>query len=387
MSGKHILFLPSWYPTASTPIGGIFFQDQAVRLVEGGSQVGVIAAETVTWRGGSIGAHFMKRGGFTAGEEEGVSVIRDQQANVWPRRWRARRWIKMTLRLAQRYVGLFGVPDILHAQSLIWGGYAGLLLARRWRRPLVVTEHSTAFFRNLVTPWEKEWIRDVCRAPTRVLAVSPTLAKAVSKISGEDLPAIVPNVVDTDFFRPPPYPMAAPVEVLCVAMLDKKKGVDVLLEAISLLRARGQAVRLRVIGEGPERAFLEARSAHLGLDAVAGFTGVASRTEVRKAMWSARVFVLPSRVETFGLVLAEAMACGLPVVATRCGGPEDFVVPPFGWLVPVDDSAALAVALAEALSRESGAVAAIARSHAVTQFGPEAFRARLAQVYADAKPH
>jgi glycosyltransferase involved in cell wall biosynthesis len=220
-----------------------------------------------------------------------------------------------------------------------------------------------------------------------MLAVSPALAEALAKITGDGLPAIVPNVVDTGFFRPPPRPPVDPVEVLCVAMLNKNKGIDVLLEAVSLLRRQGCAVRLRVIGEGPERAFLEVRSAQLGLERDIVFAGAATRTEVREAMWNARVFVLPSRVETFGLVLAEAMACGLPVVATRSGGPESFLRPPFGRLVATGDALALASGIAEALDLEPGAVTSAARAHAVSQFGPDAFRAHLARVYGKVRPH
>jgi glycosyltransferase involved in cell wall biosynthesis len=180
--------------------------------------------------------------------------------------------------------------------------------------------------------------------------VSPALAESLAKIVKGLEPAIVPNVVDTEFFRLPSSPVSRPIDVLYVGTLVKKKGVDLLLRAVAELVARGSPIHTRVIGDGPERGALEGLSASLGLVGRVSFTGAADRNGVREAMWRSRVFVLPSRVETFGLVVAEAMACGLPVVATVSGGPESFVRPPFGWLAPVENYEALAAAIASALA-------------------------------------
>src|SRR5690606_9435676 len=79
------------------------------------------------------------------------------------------------------------------------------------------------------------------------------------------------------------------------------------------------------------------------------FLGKLSRGEVRMALSNCNAFVLPSRFETFGVVLVEALAMGVPVIATRCGGPEDIVTENTGVLVPVDDRQALAEALESVL--------------------------------------
>ena len=383
MSGKHVLFVPSWYPTPQSPTNGIFFQDQARCLASGGYQVGVIAVETRRWRSQQGGSQLSGLTDVTDRDERGVRVVRATVMNVVPRRWRAARWLRRTCGLAEQYATRYGMPDVLHAQSTLWGGYAALLLARQWGRPMVITEHSSAFFSGFIRGWECRLIRSACATPTRVLAVSPGLAAAVADIAGGQPPVVVPNLVDTDFFAPSSTPSTDPVDLLCVAHLDRKKGVDVLLSALSVLEKEGLRLSLRIVGDGPERASLERSARQLGVADRVTFTGLASRLEVRKAMWNARVFVLPSRVETFGLVLAEAMACGLPVVATRSGGPESFVQEPFGWLVPSDDVASLATALMSASNAERASIARSARSFAVTEFGPSALLSRLGQVYSD----
>lgn len=99
-------------------------------------------------------------------------------------------------------------------------------------------------------------------------------------------------------------------------------------------------------------------------------------------MRSADVLVLASDAETFGVVVAEAMSCGTPVIATRAGGPEFIIEPGTGILVPTDDAAALAAALIR-LMREPGIVnGAAARASIVSRFGRGAFLRELGNVYA-----
>ena len=104
----------------------------------------------------------------------------------------------------------------------------------------------------------------------------------------------------------------------------------------------------RIVGDGPERARLEALAAQGGVHTI--FYGNLPHIEAMKAMVGARLFLHPSAYETFGVVLAEAMALGVPVVTTLCGGPETFVTPETGRLVPVGDVGALLNAVQDILS-------------------------------------
>ena len=95
--------------------------------------------------------------------------------------------------------------------------------------------------------------------------------------------------------------------------------------------------RLIIFGDGPESGALRALCAELGLYSRVSFRGHCPREELAEAYAAADCFVLASRSETFGVAYIEAMAAGLPVIATRCGGPEDFVTEENGILIPVDD--------------------------------------------------
>jgi len=130
----------------------------------------------------------------------------------------------------------------------------------------------------------------------------------------------------------------------------EQKGVDVLLESLPLI-LRHHKVVLNIIGTGPSLPQYQALAAVLGITEHVRFLGFVEHQEMPRHYQQADLFVLPSRRESFGLVLAEAMACGLPVVATTAGAiPEVIVDGVTGVLVPPDDPHALASAVVSLLS-------------------------------------
>jgi glycosyltransferase involved in cell wall biosynthesis len=139
-----------------------------------------------------------------------------------------------------------------------------------------------------------------------------------------------------------------PIQLLTVCRLDRAKGVDVALRAIVLLRARGVAAHLEVIGDGPHRAALETESVALDVQSSVTFSGWRTQTEVYAAYRTADIFVLPTMREAQGVVLQEAMLHGLPVIASNTGGvPESLNFGDAGRLIPKNDADALAQAILE----------------------------------------
>jgi glycosyltransferase involved in cell wall biosynthesis len=143
---------------------------------------------------------------------------------------------------------------------------------------------------------------------------------------------------------------------------------------------------LTVVGNGPSRRSLEDLATALNIDDQVRFTGTLDREEVRAAYSSSDVFVLASRTEPFGVVLVEAMATGLPLVATRSGGPEDIVTPNTGILVPTDDPEALAAAVKTLRDAPADRFRAeTIRSVAVDRYSSDAFVQRSRSLYEDAR--
>jgi glycosyltransferase involved in cell wall biosynthesis len=159
------------------------------------------------------------------------------------------------------------------------------------------------------------------------------------------------------------------------------KGVDVLLRAFVEVSRRIPEAELELGGDGPDRKKLERLSRSLELGSRVKFLGTLSRDEVRQAMWRSHILALASFYETFGVVLIEAMATGLPVVATQCGGPEETVRPESGRLVPVRDADALAGAIVEVHDHWEQFEPARIRACAEQRFGGIAIASRLKALY------
>jgi glycosyltransferase involved in cell wall biosynthesis len=159
------------------------------------------------------------------------------------------------------------------------------------------------------------------------------------------------------------------------------KGYDHLLRALAPLRTERDDWRLSIAGEGPEREALEGLAAALGLADRVSFLGHRSKDEIATMMQESDLFVLSSLTETFSAAAAEALASGLPVLATRCGGPEEYLTPEVGQLVAAGDPEALRAGLANILSRlddfHRPALAAFARS----RFSPDEIGRQIDAVY------
>ena len=188
------------------------------------------------------------------------------------------------------------------------------------------------------------------RRTARILVATRATRESFAARHQHRLTSMLENGVDLARFAPAPWPApptpAFPLRVLFVGRLVPVKGVPMLLDAIARVAAR-HPVHLDIIGDGPLRDGLEARSRSLGLAPIVTFHGAQALPAVAKAMRDAHVFCLPSVRESGGAVLLEAMASARPVIAIDFGGPAE--------IVDADVGAALApagvVAVTDALVR------------------------------------
>lgn len=196
------------------------------------------------------------------------------------------------------------------------------------------------------------------RSADRLTAISHGVAVDAGRHLGPRtaVDGVIPNPLDLSAIdrlrtEPPPAPMSEQEGpwVLAAGRLTAQKDYPTLLEAFRLARTEYPALRLAVLGEGPDRAKLECLAADLAIHDYVHFLGFVRNPYA--AMAHARVFVLSSRYEGFGNVLAEALACGTEVVSTDCPfGPREILDGGrLGRLVPVGDPRAMATAILEAL--------------------------------------
>ena len=195
---------------------------------------------------------------------------------------------------------------------------------------------------------------------------------------------VVRTGVDCELFTPNGR-SARPGRVLTVARLVRGKGLDVLLDALHLLERRDIDAELIIAGEGPDRARLEQRVGELALEDRVQLTGAVGQDRIRELYAEAQVFCLPSFSEGVPVVLMEAMAMGVPVVATRITGvPELVDEGRSGLLVPPGRPDALADSLARVLSadlEERRTMGAAGRSRVCQEFSADRSAERLLTLF------
>ncbi|MDQ3875268.1 MAG: glycosyltransferase [Actinomycetota bacterium] len=279
------------------------------------------------------------------GHEVGLAVLAGRVGGK-------RRWLELARRTAaaaRRFR-----PQVVYAHFLVPTGLIGALASGA---PLVVTAHGQDVANVGAIPGVGWATRAVVRRATTVIAVSDylrrrledTVPEAVGKVQ------VIDSGVDLDRFsvRPPP---PGPTSYLCVGSLTERKNV------VRLARAFGQIddATLTFLGDGPLRPRLE-RKPRVTL------AGAVPHETIPEWIGRAHVVCQPSLVEPFGQAVLEAMACGRSVVATRVGGPPEFVPDGAGVLVDPYDEDEIAAGLrrAAALPRPNPAALAAAALHDV----------------------
>lgn len=205
---------------------------------------------------------------------------------------------------------------------------------------------------------------------TRVVAVSEAVREETARTLGiaPERIAVIPNGVDNHAFAPASHPAEAPV-IGCTGRLHRKNGHPTLLEAFAAIRQAVPEARLLLVGDGPERRSLERTVAGRGWGGAVTFAG--EQADVRPWLHRMAVYVQPSISEGMSNSILEAMASGLPVVATRVGGTPEVVEDGVsGLLVPPEDPAALATALVTLLGDppRRAAMGAAGRDRVARQF-------------------
>lgn len=181
---------------------------------------------------------------------------------------------------------------------------------------------------------------------SRAIALSNAIAtRLVDAGMPTERITVIPPAIDLDSLdRQPPWPDDLPTRperlVVCIAALTPEKGVDLLIEAAAALRAHAPDLHWMVVGKGPEHDRLNARARALGVADLVSFTG--ERRDPEAILAHANVAIQPSRSEGFGSSVLDALALGVPVVATGVGGLPEALVAGGGLVVPGGSAMALA---------------------------------------------
>ncbi len=211
---------------------------------------------------------------------------------------------------------------VVHAHVGLPGAWAALQNARPDAR-VFVTEHATYLDRVLAEPEARALYDEVLHRVDGFFAVGDPIREVLTEAFPHHAGKIqqIPNPIS--FRDQRPAPVTELRKWLFLGGLIPRKGVDWLVEAFAQCHAKDPELTLTMVGEGELRAKLTARAAELGLGEAIRFLGAVPPDTALDLMREHDLLVHPSRYETFGMTIVEAVAAGMPVLVTRCGGPEE----------------------------------------------------------------
>ncbi len=370
----YILEVSYGCPSEKYPSNGNFQLDQAKALAGCGNKVVFAALDMRSFRR-------RRRWGVCSRAADGIPVYEynfpmGPFAEALRRRLAAHGFEKLLARVIKEQ----GTPELVHVHFADTAA-AVVEACRRRDIPFVVTEHASSLMDDATAAPQAELMNYVYKNAARVIAVSPALAAQIKKYTGI-VAVVVDDIVDTDIFRFEPAARAesAPFRFVSAGHAERRKGFDVLVDAFARVCAVRNDCELVIMGGGAELENIKRQIAGLGLTNRVRCTGYFRRSEFADRLNESDCFLLASRHETFGVVYAEALCCGVPVIATRCGGTEGLVGAEDGLMVDVDDVGVLAEAMLSICENtRKYDKAAIAR-RARERFSPDAVGEKIANV-------
>lgn len=243
--------------------------------------------------------------------------------------------------------------DILHAQA--FASIPPLQVVRGvTRAPLVATFHTSHFLVRARRPGWRPVLRALVRAPDHALAASQEIAGVGEELAPGTRVEALTNGVDTDRFHrvAPALPREGGPRIVVPRRLFPKNGVETLVRAMPHLLARVPGMEALVVGDGPERGRLEGLAAELGVAGHIRFMGARPNHEMPAILSSASLAVIPSLMEATSVAALEAMACELPVAASRVGGLPEIVDDEVGGLAEPGNPEELARVVVNLLQRQ-----------------------------------
>lgn len=388
MNELHVLNLVSWYPNKKADVRGAFFRQRIINNAKKNCRMGVIFAKPnpiykIFNRQKEIASRTMEI-------DDGLATYRAYFDNWTPRIWSLieRKYVSCGLDIFQQYIDEQGMPDIIHVYSAWPAGFLALEIFKRHSIPYVVSEHSSMFLMNRASDRHRIMrLNNVFNFSKGRYAVSSALAKCmeVKYQTERGFWSVVHNPVNPKYLNE---------KISCqprggfvfghLSLLNRNKNVELIVRAFASAFDNDSEVTLTIAGKGPEQDALIRLAKNLGVARRVRFLGLLNADGIIKFFQSIDVLVHASRFETFGNVLAEAMAMGVPAVSTRCGGPEDIITDECGVLVEEGSLTELTKAMVSVATNKMSWDRQRIRALCETRFSPINISSKWREIYDDA---
>lgn len=236
----------------------------------------------------------------------------------------------------QKIVQEHGTPDVIYSHYLTTS-YVATLLKKKWNIPLVAIEHWSEINKDKLTPWVKKVGQLTYANVDKLISVSRSLQDRIKQHFGV-YSTVIHNMVGADFFNRPNYfRLEGKITFVTTGRLVYGKGFDLLPKAFAKLNLPKEIWEMNIIGGGEEYNNLQKQIKELDLQDNIYLLGQKTKSQVVDILKTSDIFILPSRAENFSVAVLEALACGLPVISSDCGGIRECIFDFNGRLFPVDD--------------------------------------------------
>ncbi len=342
-----VLWLPSWFPNRTAPYNGDFIERHAAAVAPFIDQLIILAV--------------VKDDAMPKGSTE---IIRRQHGNICiftacyggsrlgiaEKLFSFRTYFSLQKKLYRQVLAEFGEPALVHVHVPMKAGLFALYLQKKYSIPYIVTEHWAGYSR-LAKPGIRQygtifnWFNNrVLKAARIVLTVSDDLGNTIAADFVNIPYTVVPNVVDTSLFFPVHQQANSTLQLIHASTMGYQKNMPAMMAALALWKKNGAVFRLDCYGPADDSVRILVQQS--GLEREVHFRGEVPQPALAKAMQSSDALILYSRYETFGCVIIEANACGIPVIVSDLAVFHELVEDEVnGVFARPDDPAALAAAL------------------------------------------
>ena len=380
MSRKKILWLSSWYPNRNDNFDGDFIQRHA-RAAAIVHDIHVIYAGTA-----DISNPVEEEWNYVTGLTEQLIYFNPPKGPLSKIR-KHLTWKKLIQGAIEKYVSKQGIPDLVHIHIPWKAGMMGRWIRKKYGTPFLLSEHWNLYNVQLDgnysqwPSWQQNSLKKIVFSADRLVAVSRYLSRSMEQHLRRAADQIIPNVVDTTLFhlKEDQYDRFT---FLHVSNMVPLKNAGIILQAFQeFIRQNGTSdAQLLMIGNRDDQFPRQAEEMGL-LHHRVFFRGEIPYTAVAEEMRKAHCLVLFSDSETFSCVTAEALCCGLPVVASDVGALPELVAEGHGILVPPGNLASLVLAMSRVWQDYKGFDRLRISREATARFSYSAVSQEFARLY------
>lgn len=278
-----------------------------------------------------------------------------------------------------------GIPYLIHLHTALSLGPLALSLKARWDTPIIYQEHSAPFEMHLKTERKRKWVRRLITESDVIIPVGPGLRDRILTFESKGQPKtfVIPEMIRADLFDlKHNNQIKNYYKLISIGGLVERKGYQHLVKAVKGLIGDGFKVQLTIVGEGNYRGQLEAIIDELKLSEHVTLTGQLNKHQINKELENSNIYVHSSLRETFGIAPTEAMLKGIPVVSTKCEGPEYYIDHRNGILVEPGSPDQLKHGIKRMIQELKDFDPVMVRKSVEDLFGEHAFVEQMTKIYA-----